>query len=491
MFKKSKYLLIFLLIIILQDAVSQNSHVSYYMNLPQNYLLNPAIRPTNLFNIGVPLITDVKVNIDNNFVNFSDIILPGKSGDSLITFLHPDYNVDNFIKKLKKINSITPAVNVQLFGLSFYAGKDRYISLDISERIQGNFALPKDLFVLALKGNNDFLGKTINLNGFDAQLKYFHEFGLGFSKSYSKRLRLGARGKLLFGVANVSLNNKTMGLKVNTDYSYDLNADMTANISGPIKIYQSSNKIDSVVFDDSNLSKPSSYFNTSNMGLALDLGAVYDLTDKISLSGSITDLGYIRWKKDATTLKANSTFKFSGFNISDVVNGTRTFDEIARDMVDSLKNSFTITDNNKGFNTYLPVGVTIGGRYNLTKNFSLGILSHSAITGKQFREALTFSANLNIGNRFSALSTSIAYTAENHSYDNLGVGLAFRLGFLQVFVIGDKIPIMWNRISTNNSGSSVTIPDNWNTMNLRFGVNLAWGNKVRKVKDKPMLTEQK
>jgi hypothetical protein len=488
MFKKSRYLLIFLLVILLQDAASQNSQVLYYMNLPQKHLLNPALRPSNSFYLGVPALTGININVNNNFVNFSDVIMPDQTGDSLITFLHPGYNVDNFIKKLKTNNFITPDVNIQLLGLGFRAGKDLYVTLDVIERVQGNFALPKDLFVLALKGNEGFPGKTINLSGLDAQLNYFHEFGMGFSKNFGNKLRIGVRGKLLFGVANVSLNNRSLGLTVNDDYSWDFNADLSANISGPVKVHMGTdNKIDSVTLDEEKIGKPAFFLNTRNIGLGLDIGAVYQFTDKISVSASITDLGYISWKKDVTNLQANSNFKFSGFDITEVINDTKTFDQIAQDMADSLKNSFTIIDDNKKFTTFLPVGVYVGGSYNLSKSVSLGILSHTVITGKQFREAITLSANLNLGSAFSA---SLSYTAENQRYDNLGAGLAFRLGIFQFYFITDKIPVMWNKITTT-SNKTISLPYNWNTVNMRLGMNLAFGNKIKKKNDKPMLSEQK
>jgi hypothetical protein len=319
---------------------------------------------------------------------------------------------------------------------------------------------------------------------------HFQEFGIGVSKNFSEKLRIGVRGKLLFGTANFSMKNKSLGLTVNSDYSYDLNANLSALISGPIKVHSSINtstgntKIDSISFDDERMNNSDFYFSAGNMGLGIDLGAVYQLTGKISISASITDLGFIKWKNDVTTLKANSKFKFNGFNVTDVVNGDKTFDEIAQDMVDSLKNSFTIIKDNKPFRTGLPVGFTLGGSYSLSKSISFGILSHSIISGKQIKEALTLSANVNLGNSFS---TSICYTAENSRYDNIGAGLAFRLGIVQLYFTADRIPLSWNRINSDNG--TVLLPYSWNTVNMRLGLNLAFGNKVKKKSDKPMLIE--
>jgi hypothetical protein len=484
------------------------------MNLPQNHLLNPALRPSNSFYLGLPALTGININLNNNFVNFSDIIMPSKTQDSLISFLHPDYNVDNFISKLKDKNFLAPEVNIQLFGLGFNAGKDLYVFLDIVDRIEGNVVFPIDLFKLGLKGNGDFVGKTIDLSNLGADLKYYHELGFGFSKNFTKKLRIGVRGKILFGVADFSIENKSLGLTINNDYTYALNADLSANISAPVKVYTNNqNGIDSVIFDLNRFKKVSSdkidihkvlnyIFNTKNLGLGIDIGATYSISDKIQLSASITDLGFISWKRDVTNLKAESQFKFSGFNITDVINGSKTFDEIAREMADSLKNSFTVTKNNKTFKTFLPTGVSVGGSFNLTKSFSLGILSYSKITSNQFREAFTMSANLNLDNAFS---TSVSYTAENRRYDNLGFGLAFRPGIFQFYFIADKIPIMWDKIKYDNTvttqgpfgsvetktSQKIYLPESWNTVNLRLGMNIAFGNNIKKKNDKPMLMKPK
>ena len=120
-----------------------------------------------------------------------------------------------------------------------------------------------------------------------------------------------------------------------------------------------------------------------NIGLGLDIGATYNISEKLMVSAAITDIGFIKWKKDVTNLQAESQFEFSGLNMLDVVNGTKTFEELGNEMLDSLKNSFIVSDSKVPFTTYLPFGVTLGGSYNLTKSFSLGLLSYSRVIGKQ------------------------------------------------------------------------------------------------------------
>jgi hypothetical protein len=487
MIRKLKHILILILAVILTDASAQNSQVMYFMNLPQNHLLNPALRPSNSIYIGLPGLSGSNMNLNNNFVNFSDVILKGQPKDSIISFLHPNYNVDKFLAKIKDKNSVESEFMIQLLGIGFSVGKDSYVFLDINDRFDGNVVLPGDLFTLALKGNEGFVGRTIDLSSLRGDMKYYREYGIGISRNFTDKLRIGIKGKLLFGIAATSIDNKSLGITVNSDYSHTLDANLAVNMSGPVNVYMDSkHNIDSIVFDDNRFKTSagrSDFFSgKKNMGLGLDIGATYDLTDRIVVSASITDLGFIRWKKDVTNLKANNHFEFSGLNMLDVFNGTKTIDELGKDMVDSLKNAFEVSNTKAPFTTYLPFGISFGGSYNVTKQFSVGLLSYSRIIGKQIRESLMLSANINLG---SVLSTTLSYTAENHQYDNLGAGLAFRAGVAQFYLVTDRIPVMWNKIKDNNS--NFVLPANWNTFNLRLGMNLVFGNRTKEKNDKPMV----
>ena len=484
---KKTYILILILAVILSDASAQNSQVMYFMNLPQNHMLNPALRPSNSVYIGLPVVSGINLNINNNFVNFSDIFMKGQPKDSIISFLHPDYDVDKFLAKIKDKNSIEPEATIQLLGVGFSVGKGGYVFLDINDRIDGNIVLPGDLFKLALKGNEEFVGSKIDLSSLRGDIKYYREFGVGYSRNFTDKLRIGIKGKLLFGIADASIDNKSLGVTVNDDYSHIFDANLAVNISGPVNVYMDSkHNIDSVVFDNNRFKTSSGisdfFSGKKNTGLGLDIGATYDLTDRIVISASITDLGFIRWTKDITNLKANNQFEFSGLNMLDVFNGTKTIDEVGKDMLDSLKNAFVVSQTKAPFTTYLPFGISLGGSYNVTKQITLGLLSYSKIIGSQIREALTLSANINLGNAFS---TSLSYTAENYQWDNLGAGLAFRAGVAQFYLVTDRIPIMWNIIKNDNS--SIPLPANWNTFNLRLGMNLVFGNRSKEKNDKPMI----
>ena len=79
MIGKTKYILILFLAMIIANSSAQNSQVLYNMNLPQAHLLNPALRPSNSLYIGLPGLSGINLNINNNFVNFSDVFMKGQT----------------------------------------------------------------------------------------------------------------------------------------------------------------------------------------------------------------------------------------------------------------------------------------------------------------------------------------------------------------------------------------------------------------------------
>ena len=84
MILKAKYALMLLLSVIISDLSAQNSQVLYYMNLPQNHLLNPALKSSDSLYIGLPFLSGINLNITNNFINLSDIYMKGPKSDSII-----------------------------------------------------------------------------------------------------------------------------------------------------------------------------------------------------------------------------------------------------------------------------------------------------------------------------------------------------------------------------------------------------------------------
>ncbi|HEX2975891.1 MAG TPA: DUF5723 family protein, partial [Bacteroidales bacterium] len=271
---------IFLTLMIVLNAtflVAQNSRVLYYMNLPQNRTLNPALRSSDSVYVGLPGLSGVSLNLNNNLLNFSDVFTKGRS-DSLYSFLHPSQNIDDFISRIRNKNFVEPVVTIPVFSLAFPT-KNGYLFFDINERAEMNFVIPGSLIEFALKGNAGYAGDKVDLSAFRAGMKVYHEIGLGFSRKYSSKLRAGIKGKLLFGIASMSVKPRSLGISVNDEYTHTLDADLDVNISGPITVKRDAeDNIEDFEFDDDAMLNSLTLKGPKNLGLAFDFGATYELT---------------------------------------------------------------------------------------------------------------------------------------------------------------------------------------------------------------------
>ena len=488
MIRLIKYTLTGCLALIFASAAAQTSQVLYYMNLPQNHLMNPAMHPTNSFYIGLPVISGIYFGVNNNFINYSDLFKNSSSSDSVNSFLSSESATDEFLSKVNKKNSISPQITIPTLSFGFKGKNGLYFFFDVNERIEANAVFPGDIIKVLLKGNAEFVNDKIDLSSLRMDMRYYREFGFTMSKDISNKLRVGIRPKFFTGIMSTKFENRSLGISVNQDYTHTLDADFTANFSGPFTVkLDSDNNLESIDFDNNYFDSFYTFAGLENRGLGLDLGATYKLlNDKVLVSASLTDIGYIKWRRDVTNLKVKGQYVFDGLDLTDVINGDQDINQVVDTLIENIKKEFVLTETNEPYTTWLAPGLTLGGSYNLNKSISFGVLSYTRFIGKQVREALTLSANVNISNAFSF---SFGYSLQNQRADNFGAGLAFRAGFFQFYLISDRIPVNWDRLKTGGS-SSIVVPANWNTVNLRLGMNLTFGNKVKKKDDKPMIQNE-
>jgi hypothetical protein len=209
-----------------------------------------------------------------------------------------------------------------------------------------------------------------------------------------------------------------------------------------------------------------------NMGFGIDLGAEYIVNDYFVVSAALTDVGFIKWKSDLSNLESFGTTELRGLDFEDIYEGRATIDDLYNSMKDSLRNAFILAGTDKRFTMKLPVGLTIAGSYILNEKYSFGLLSSSRLVGSHFREAITLSANMNVGNR---VSTTLSYSICNDNFSSLGIGAAVRASVFQFYFLCDRIPFSWKRAGIQPD--SFVLPSNWSTLHARFGINLVFGNK--------------
>ena len=468
-------------------VAAQQNQTMYFMDIPQARFMNPAFQNSCNFYIGFPGINSTYLGINSNTVGFNDIVFYGRGeySDSLITFLHPSYDVDEFLNKLKPVNRIAPEMQLTAFSMGFWSGEN-YISVDIVDKMNSQFTFPDDLAILLLKGNEPFINNTVDLTSLSLDVTYYREFGLGYSRKFSNRLTLGMKAKVLFGMANISMQNNELSVSIDESdlYSHNIKADVTLNIAYPLDIYKNSEgDIDSIKLKEI---EPNSFlFDFSNPGFGIDIGGKYDINDKFSVSASVIDLGFIRWKKDVTNLTSKGEFKYEGIDVSSEFNAYDTMElgDVVEAFGDSLLNTFKPVDTYNPYTTWTSAKVYIGGVFHLSEKIHFGILSKTIIQHGKLWQSFTASANATVA-RF--LTTSLSYSITNSTYNNIGFGLGIRGGPFQIYFITDKI---FYKLSKYNfeGDTSILLPSDLNNFNFRFGLNLMFGCKPGKYKDLPLI----
>jgi len=465
---------------------AQQSQAEYFIKFPQASYSNPAFRPLMDVYICLPGLSGIYANTNNNIVSLSQLFQQKPGTDSVITILHPEYDREELLNNLGKNDYLMADAGVQLLGVGFSIEDEWFVDFSISEKAIVSAYLPKELITLLIKGNQDFVGSTLDMSGMGFQAIQYLESSVGISKSINSKLRLGGRLKFLMGGAGATLSGDQFDLRVNEDFSHTLTTDLNLSLSGPVTVTVDDEGFIEDIKVDENINPYDMLFNIHNSGFAFDLGAEYRLLDNLSLSASIVDVGFIGWNHRTFIMEASNYFAFDGFDLTDVIEGDMTLDEMMTIYSDSLKNSFTFNNSEESFKTWLPSKIFLGVSYRPVNFLELGMMGRTTLSQGHVNQSFSISASLHSSD---ILSTSLVYTMANRSYNNIGFGLSLRLGPLQLYTILDQIPVNWTRITLPGETRPIIIPERLDYMNVRVGINLVFGNIKQKRTDTPMLCE--
>ena len=177
---------------------AQQDHTLFFMhNLPESNLVNPAVPIKCKVYIGIPGLSSVHANYNNNSFTVSEMFYPQRVNDSLLI------NPENIVSKIRKNAFASDEVHATLFTAG-YRWNDFYLNFSVSEKQNFYTMAPGDMVRLAWDGNTQFRGQQMNLTGLRVSGSHYREYALGGSKQINEALRIGLKTKLLFGKGNVS-----------------------------------------------------------------------------------------------------------------------------------------------------------------------------------------------------------------------------------------------------------------------------------------------
>lgn len=424
----------------------QDIGLSMMTNLWQTNTLNPAKVTDRKFVFSFP---GISASMGTSALTYNKITSTNAEGESVII-------ANDLIDRLNNKNTVWANVDLETFHLAF--GADRWqISLGHALKTNTSMTFPKALAQLALQGNADFLGETVNIAP-EFNFSTYSEWSIGTAINYD-RFTFGAKLKILGGLSNFSSGNAVAS--VHTDdasvYELTLASDYTINSAGLINVTGLEGAGGDVEISTTDMDAMDALFG-QNKGVAFDLGATFRVNDKLEFSGSILDIGAINWKENAKVYSSEGTYEYKGLDLLNLVESDEAdFSQIA----DTLSEIFQFTKADQSYSTRLTWRTYWTVTYQVSEKFSVGGLVHTRSLKGDFDPTVAVNAAVNLG-RWWTVGTNLS-RGKSTGF-SVGANTALRLGPVQLFFATDNLPALFNLV--NNSYA-----------HARFGMNLGFGKR--------------
>lgn len=445
-------LLNFIFAILLATSVMAQGEFSLYnlnKTLPQAHQLNPAFFPRAKVTIGLPVLSSTHLSVDFDQLSFNQVFV--KNSEQLYTI-----DSDNIATLLRDKNNFSVQSDIQLFFLGLNLGNN-FFSLAVNDRVSSWMVYTDDIAKLALFGNGHPLTFEENIS-FDHMMlrqNLYHEVALGYARGISDNLRIGARIKYLSGVLNTQTEQINGFVRTDLDSIHITNTSFAFRNAG----------FDYLTGD---LDILSIYRNTlpfvnNNSGFGLDAGIFYDFTDRISVSASVTDLGYIQWSENTESYEFdNVTYSFKGFDVMDLLNNNGSNSDFIDAEIDSLENLFSPQEfENVPYKSTLTSNFYLGFNYRLAKSHNVGAMVYGRYAEGNLSPEFGIYHNLTLG---KVLNAVVNASFRNGKLRAAGVGASVDLGPVQIY-------------GTTESVMSLILPKSASMLDARVGINVLIGKK--------------
>jgi Family of unknown function (DUF5723) len=445
------------------SCFSQNKQILYnFTSVPQTMLTNPGSDIAYNSFVGFPLLSGFSTNVGSS--GFSAFDLFANNGVDINTKLR------NVVFSTTRNDKLAINEQIEIFSGGFKLGdwqSNSYFSFGMYQELDFLGYMPKDYAILALDGNNNYLGKVFNLGDFNGRGEILSVLHLGFHKKVKENLIIGARAKIYSSAFNVS-STKNSGyfytiLGDNSIYDQVVYVDALVNTSGFTKYTDND-------FDNNNVNFVKKAFLGGNLGAGLDLGFTYYPKANLQLTASLIDIGFISHTKEVESYHYKGTYSYVGLN-SDLLIGTSN--DIFQEFKDAIP--FEVTETK--YTTLRPLKFNSSIQYsfgdgrswdcNCTGNTenkypnSVGAQLFAMTTPRMPLMAITGYYKRKFSN---FLETKATYTVDSFSAKNIGFGLSTTLWRVNFHFLADNL-LEYKDISKANS------------LSFQMGINFIFPNK--------------
>ena len=444
-------------------TVAQNKQLLYnFTPIPQSLMTNPGADVKYKYYFGIPLLSGVSFQVGSS--GFSAYDLFANNGIDFNTKLR------SVVYNASRNDKVTVNEQIELFSGGFKLGdwmeNKGYISFGMYQEFDFISYVPRDIAILALDGNRDYLGRSFNLGDLNLKAEMVSVLHVGYHKDINEKLILGARAKIYSSPFNAT-STKNSGYILTTPgtttfYDQVIYADMQLNTSG-ISKYLDEDYEGDVVADI----RKKALFG-GDLGLGFDVGFTYYPQKNKQLTASLVDIGFVSHSKDVETYTYKGVYQYEG------VNPNFTDANVPKNIYDEFNDAIPLDTLYNKYTTWRPMKFNASYQYSFNNNRGREDCSCSAddnayktAVGAQLfvmtapRAPLMALTGYVRHRVLKGLDLKATYTVDSYSSSNIGLGMAVNAGKFNMYVLADNL-LEYRDLSKANS------------LSLQFGFNFVF-----------------
>ncbi len=478
-----KYIIIFILAIVSLNSFvkAQNTNTLYFMdNIAERNNMNPAFMPNCNFYLDFIFLPNMYMNFGTNSFMLNDLIYMQNGQPT--TFLNSQSSIDKFYNHLPYTSKINFDFGLNILSFGFKVNKN-YFTFDFGVNADAHVYIPRDIFKLALYGTPDINGtNSFNLSTLGVEASLYSKIGLGYMREINKQWTVGAKAKFIMGYANIDTKINSLQLDASRQ-AWTLKTD--GEIRASLPMHFSTNENGGIDFGSmaiySGAELLSLLYQPAGYGGAIDLGFTYKPIKNLTVSASVTDLGFIYWQKGAINGSMQGQHEIDGLFDYTLGDSTAIGEQIANTFTklgEDILSTISTSNDNGTYTTMLRANFYAGVEYGILKNrISFGAVNRLSFTNKRIQDEVTLAVNFR---PINWLKATIDYSFINGRWGNLGLGLNLRAGIFNMYVLADYIPLSYTRLNMGEMGYGkelkLPIPNRTQCFNLQIGWTWNIGN---------------
>ncbi|MDG1572085.1 DUF5723 family protein [Robiginitalea sp. M366] len=438
----------------------QNKALLYdFTEIPQSLLINPGAQTSLNWYAGVPLLSGFSFQAGSSGITVDDIF----AADGLDI---NDKVRQRAVYGMTRRDELSGAVQLEILSGGFRSGRRPSDFYSFGTYLEGDAIgyWPQDLAILAWEGNANQYGRKFDLGHLKTRGELTQVFHFGINRQVSSGFTIGARAKIYSGILHFN-SSRNQGYFLtqegqNNLVANTLSAQMALRTSGLDALYD--------IVRDETLDRTSAtvqYLRKralfgGDLGLGIDLGFSRQIGEQWWLTASLLDLGFMMHTSPRNFyLEGTATVEGVEVILPDALADPNR--DFWQDLVDEVEALVPFTEDNRNYVSFRPTKFYSSLRYDFGEPVSGGsgaacdcditpggrqdVLSYRNALGAQLyainrprgpQGALSVFYLRRVGRW---LAVKAAYTADKFTMTNLGLGVQFRAGPVQLYLMGDNL----------------------------------------------------